>query len=104
MWSGEWRVEATTLLCAVVLDPATREAPPAIQAVVWMGRLIAWLEGLLPAPEREAASPAAGGSWSATRSAKVENPLANRRLIDPACEVEPYVRFPACRGKNPTSG
>ena len=60
MWSGEWRVEAATLLCAVVLDLATREAPPALHPVVWMRRLIAWLEGLLPAPERKAASLAAG--------------------------------------------
>lgn len=60
MWSGDWRIEAATLLGAIVLDLVAREAPPALHPVVWMGRLIALLEGLSPGPDRRIASLVAG--------------------------------------------
>lgn len=50
MWWGDWRIEAATLLVAIVVDLATREAPAAIHPVVRMGKLIAWLERISPAP------------------------------------------------------
>jgi len=65
MWWGDWRVEAATLLLAVLVDLVTREAPPAIHPVVWMGKLIAWLERLSPPPDRTLASLVAGVGMAA---------------------------------------
>ena len=64
MWWGDWRVEAATLLLAVLVDLVTREAPPAIHPVVWMGKLIAWLERLSPGPDRRVASLLAGAGMA----------------------------------------
>ena len=60
MWSGDWRVEAATLLVAIMVDRVAREAPAAIHPVVWMGKLIAGLERLAPGPDRRVGSLAAG--------------------------------------------
>lgn len=60
MWWGDWRIEAATLLVAIVVDLATREAPAAIHPVVWMGKLITGLERLAPGPVRRVVSLAAG--------------------------------------------
>ncbi len=60
MWSGDWRVEAATLLVAILVDLALGEAPPSLHPVVWMGRLIARLERLSPGPGRRLASLVAG--------------------------------------------
>ena len=66
MWWGDWRIEAATLLVAIVVDLATREAPAAIHPVVWMGKLIAWLERLSPGPDRSVASLLAGAGMAAS--------------------------------------
>ena len=60
MWSGDWRVEAATLLVAIMVDRVAREAPAAIHPVVWMGKLITGLERLAPGPDRRVVSLAAG--------------------------------------------
>lgn len=65
MWWGDWRIEAATLLVAIVVDLVAREAPPAIHPVVWMGKLIAWLERLSPDPDRRVASLLAGAGMAA---------------------------------------
>ena len=89
MWSGDWRIEAATLLVAILVDLVAREAPPAIHPVVWMGKLIAWLERLLPGPDRRlpalvagvgmaALVPAASGgvAWLATSFLRQVGPVA----------------------------
>ena len=60
MWWGDWRIEVATLLVAILVDLMVGEAPPALHPVVWMGRLIAWLERLSPGPGRRLASLVAG--------------------------------------------
>ncbi len=65
MWSGDWRVEAATLLVALLVDLVTREAPPAVHPVVWMGKLIAWLERLSPGPDHRVPSLVAGVAMAA---------------------------------------
>ena len=59
-WPGEWGLDAGALLLAVALDLALREPPAALHPVVWMGRLIAFLERLSPPADRPAAALAAG--------------------------------------------
>lgn len=59
-WPGEWGLDAAVLLLAVVLDLAFREPPAALHPVVWMGRLIAFLERRSPPADRPAAALAAG--------------------------------------------
>lgn len=89
MWSGDWRVEAATLLVAIVVDLVAREAPATIHPVVWMGKLIAWLERLAPGPDRRALSlvagagmavlapsAAAGVGWLATSALRQVGPVA----------------------------
>lgn len=56
MWSGDWRIEAATLLVAIMVDLVVGEAPPSLHPVVWMGRLIKRLERLSPGPGRRLAS------------------------------------------------
>lgn len=65
MWWGDWRIEAATLLVAIVVDLVAREAPPAIHPVVWMGKLIAWLERLAPGPDLRLPSLVAGTAIAA---------------------------------------
>ena len=65
MWWGDWRLKAGMLLVAILVDLVTREAPPAIHPVVWMGKLIAWLERLSPDPDRRVASLLAGAGMAA---------------------------------------
>jgi len=65
MWSGDWRIEALALLVAIVVDLVVGEAPPSLHPVVWMGRLIAWIEGLSPGPDRRVASLLAGAGMAA---------------------------------------
>lgn len=60
MWSGDWRLDVAVLAVAVALDATTRELPPAIHPVVWMGKMISWLEARAPAAERPYAALAAG--------------------------------------------
>ena len=43
-WPGEWGLDAGALLLAVALDLAFREPPAALHPVVWMGKLIGFLE------------------------------------------------------------
>ncbi len=59
-WPGEWGLDAGALLLAVALDLAWREPPAALHPVVWMGRMIAFLERRSPPADRPAASLAAG--------------------------------------------
>ena len=59
-WPGEWGLDAGALLLAVALDLALREPPAALHPVVWMGRLIGFLERRSPPADRPAASLAAG--------------------------------------------
>ena len=60
MWWGDWRIEAATLLVAILVDLVAGEAPRSLHPVVWVGRLIAWLERLSPGPDRRLASLVAG--------------------------------------------
>lgn len=64
MWSGDWRVEAATLLIAIVVDRVAREVPAAIHPVVWMGKLITGLERLAPGPHRRVLSLVAGAGMA----------------------------------------
>ena len=57
---GEWGLDAAVLLLAVALDLALREPPAALHPVVWVGRLIAFLERRSPPADRPAAALAAG--------------------------------------------
>ena len=52
------------LLIAVVVDLVAREAPSAVHPVVWIGKLIAWLERLSPDPDRTVASLLAGAGMA----------------------------------------
>ena len=87
-WPGEWGLDAGALLLAVALDLALREPPAALHPVVWMGRLIAFLERRSPPADRPAASlaaglgiavlvPAACGAlaWLATTALRAAGPL-----------------------------
>ena len=60
MWWGDWRIDAATLLVAIMVDLFIGEAPTSLHPVVWMGRLIAWLERRSPGPDRRLASLVAG--------------------------------------------
>lgn len=64
MWWGDWRIEVATLLVAILVDRVVGEAPPAFHPVVWMGKLIAWLEQLSPGPGRRLASLVAGSGMA----------------------------------------
>ena len=89
MWWGDWRIEAAILVIAILVDLVAREAPSAIHPVVWMGKLIAWLERLSPGPDRRAPSlvagvgmavlvPAVSGgvAWLATSALRQFGPIA----------------------------
>ena len=51
VWPGEWYLDAGALLIAVALDLAFRELPSAVHPVVWMGKLVGWLEKIGPSPD-----------------------------------------------------
>lgn len=51
LFPGEWYLDAGALLLALALDLALRELPTPVHPVVWMGRLVTWLERLGPSPE-----------------------------------------------------
>ena len=56
LWPGEWYLDVTALLFAVVLDLAIQELPDSVHPVVWMGRLTTWLEDI---------GPSTGSKWPA---------------------------------------
>ena len=60
IWAGDWRLDIAVLVAAVALDATTRELPAAIHPVVWMGKVISWLEAHAPPAERRFAALAAG--------------------------------------------
>lgn len=51
LFPGEWYLDAGALVLALVLDLALRELPSAIHPVVWMGKVVSWLERAGPSPE-----------------------------------------------------
>ena len=59
-WSGDWRLDMAVLVAAVAVDATTRELPAWIHPVVWMGKLISWLEAHTPPAGRHFAALAAG--------------------------------------------
>lgn len=59
-WLADWRVDLAVLVAAALVDAITRELPSAVHPVVWMGKLISWLEKHAPGPERRGAALAAG--------------------------------------------
>lgn len=48
VWPGEWYLDAVALAIALALDLILRELPNSVHPVAWMGKLIAWLEGIGP--------------------------------------------------------
>ena len=48
MFPGEWHLDAGVLALALALDLAFREFPGWAHPVVWMGKLVSWLERLAP--------------------------------------------------------
>ena len=46
VWPGEWYLDAAALAIALALDLILRELPNSVHPVAWMGKLIAWLEGI----------------------------------------------------------
>ena len=48
VWPGEWYLDAAALTIALALDLTLRELPNSAHPVVWMGKLIGWLEGIGP--------------------------------------------------------
>ena len=51
LFPGEWYLDAGALVLALVLDLALRELPSAMHPVVWMGKMVSWLEKAGPSPE-----------------------------------------------------
>ena len=51
LFPGEWYLDAGALILALVLDLALRELPSAMHPVVWMGKVVSWLEKAGPSPE-----------------------------------------------------
>ena len=51
LFPGEWYLDAGALVLALALDLALRELPSAAHPVVWMGKLVSWLERVGPSPE-----------------------------------------------------
>lgn len=86
-WPGEWGLDAGALLLAVALDLAWREPPAALHPVVWMGRLISFLERRSPAANRPAVSLAAG--------------LAIAVLVPAGCGALAWVAATALRAAGP---
>ena len=61
VWPGEWYLDAGALLIALALDLALRELPNAVHPVVWMGKLVSFLERVGPSVESKAAALGWGG-------------------------------------------
>ena len=61
LFPGEWYLDAGLLLLALALDLVLRELPDPIHPVVWMGRLVSWLERLGPSGTGRVAALAWGG-------------------------------------------
>lgn len=61
VWPGEWYLDAGALLIAVALDLAFRELPGSLHPVVWMGKLIGWLEKAGPSADSRLSVLAWGG-------------------------------------------
>ena len=59
-WLDAWGLDAGALLLALAVDLVWREPPAALHPVVWMGKLIEFLESRAPGPERPTAALAAG--------------------------------------------
>jgi adenosylcobinamide-phosphate synthase len=51
LFPGEWYLDAGALVLALALDLAFRELPGPIHPVIWMGKLVSWLEKIGPSPE-----------------------------------------------------
>ena len=51
LFPGEWYLDAGALVLALALDLALRELPSAMHPVVWMGKMVSWLEKIGPSPE-----------------------------------------------------
>jgi adenosylcobinamide-phosphate synthase len=51
LFPGEWYLDAGALVLALALDLAFRELPGPIHPVIWMGKLVSWLERIGPSPE-----------------------------------------------------
>lgn len=64
MWWGDWRIEVAALLVAIAVDLVAGEARPSLHPVVWMGRLISWLERLSPGPDQRVASLVVGSGMA----------------------------------------
>ena len=56
VWPGEWYLDAGALLLALALDLALRELPGPLHPVVWMGKLVSYLERMGPSHQRRAAA------------------------------------------------
>ena len=56
IWPGEWHLDAGALLLALAIDLAFREVPAAVHPVVWMGKLVSWLERIGPSHSKRTAS------------------------------------------------
>ena len=54
VWPGEWYLDVAALTIALALDLTLRELPNSAHPVSWMGKLIAWLEGIGPSGEGRA--------------------------------------------------
>ena len=67
MFPGEWYLEAGVLLLALALDLVLRELPNSIHPVVWVGKLVSWLERLGPS----GAGRLSGLAWGSFMAAAV---------------------------------
>ena len=56
LFPGEWYLDAGALLLAVALDLVLRELPSPLHPVVWMGKLVSWLERVGPPVSESIAS------------------------------------------------
>ena len=88
VWPAEWYLDAGALLIAVSLDLAFRELPSALHPVVWMGKLVGWLERIGPSPDSRLPSLAwgafmaclvpvafGGAAWAAANGLRELGPL-----------------------------
>ncbi len=61
IWPGEWYLDFGALLLALALDMAFREMPTPLHPVVWIGKLVSFLERLAPSNTR----PISAFGWGA---------------------------------------
>ena len=64
VWPGEWYLDAGAILIALVLDLLLRELPNSVHPVVWMGKLVSWLERIGPSVESQRAALAWGAGMA----------------------------------------